>query len=216
MSVGNTKVKDSKTPKVKTGKIVAWDDKKGFGWLEYDGERLFVHVREFDGSEQQPGLGVEFPFIVGTDLRGRPCAKGISAPLVSGKMSVSSWLLLAALLFWPVMGLTRLPAFWWLPLVQATALSAVTYRLYAYDKRQAVLRGWRVPETMLHLGEIAGGWPGGFIGQRRLRHKSSKKGYQSIFWGIILVHQVVGADLFFDHRFSKDLWKMMAESRVSG
>lgn len=212
--MGKLKEKEAGAPTVRSGRIVAWDDRKGFGWLECEGERLFVHMKEFDGSGLRPGLDVEFPFVVGTDVRGRPCAKGVSAPLVTGKVGGPGWLLLAALMFWPVLGLTRLPVVWWLPLLQMAVLSVVTYRLYAYDKRQAILRGWRVPETILRLGEIAGGWPGAFIGQKRLRHKNSKKGYQSIFWGIILIYQVVGADLFFGHRFSKELWKAMGESRI--
>lgn len=212
--MGISKAKKGDRPAVRTGKIVAWDSRRGFGWLECEGESLFVHLREFKGSKITPELGVEFPFVVGSDLKGRPCAKGVSATLVNGRMKVSDWFLLAALMFWPVMGLTRLPIAWGLPLLQMVILSVVTYHLYAYDKRQAILRGWRVPETIQHLGEIAGGWPGAFIAQKRLRHKSLKKGYQSIFWGIILIYQVVGADLVFDHRFSKELWETMGESQL--
>ncbi|MFK7850029.1 MAG: DUF1294 domain-containing protein [Akkermansiaceae bacterium] len=210
--MGKSKGKSGKASAVRIGKVVAWDEKKGFGWLECEGEKIFVHVMEFRGCKQQPGLGVEFPFVMGTDVRGRPCAKGIHTPLVIGRMKISGILLLLALLFWPVMGLIQLPVVWWWPVLQVTVLSAVTFRLYAYDKRQAIVKGWRVPETILHLGEIAGGWPGGFIAQRILRHKSTKKGYQTIFWGIILIHQVIGADLFFDNRFSKEIWEVMGEA----
>ncbi len=209
-----TKLKIGDGPVVRTGKIVAWDSKRGFGWLECEGERLFVHLREFKGSEITPGLDVEFPFVMGTDVQGRPCAKGVSACMVNGKVKLAGWLQLAALLVWPVAGATRLPVSCWVPLLQMAILSVVVYKLYAYDKRQAIHYGWRVPQTIMQLGELAGGWPGAFIAQRRLRHKSAKKTYQSIFWGIILIYQVVGFDLVFDNRFSKELWKTMGESHV--
>lgn len=199
---------------VRTGKIVAWNSGRGFGWLEYEGERLFVHLREFKGTDIIPALGVEFPFVVGTDVQGRPCAKGVSACLVNGKVKVTGWLLLAALLFWPVAGATRLPIAWWLPLLQMMVMSIVVYRLYAYDKRQAIQYAWRVPQTIMQLGELAGGWPGAYIAQRRLRHKSTKKSYQSIFWGIILIYQIVGADMFFENQFSTELWDAMGRSHV--
>jgi uncharacterized membrane protein YsdA (DUF1294 family)/cold shock CspA family protein len=201
-------------PVVRTGKIVAWNSARGFGWLECDGERVFVHLREFKGTDITPELGVEFPFVLGTDVQGRPCAKGVSACLVNGKVGLWGWLLLAALLIWPVAGMAHLPVAIWLPLLQMIALSVVVYKLYAYDKRQAIHYAWRVPQTIMHLGEIAGGWPGAFIAQRRLRHKSTKKAYQSIFWGIILIYQVAGFDMVFENKFSKDLWNAMGESEI--
>lgn len=210
----NPKLKIGDGPVVRTGKIVAWDTRRGFGWLECEGERLFVHLREFKGTDITPGLGVEFPFVVGTDVQGRPCAKGIEASLVNGSVNVSGWLLLAALLFWPIAGIASLCVLWWIPVLQMAIISAVIYKLYAHDKRQAIHHAWRVPQTIMYLGELAGGWPGAFIAQRRLRHKSAKKAYQSIFWGIILIYQVVGADFAFDNKFSKELWKTMGESSL--
>jgi uncharacterized membrane protein YsdA (DUF1294 family) len=134
--------------------------------------------------------------------------------LVNGKVKVLGWLQLATLLFWPIAGVANLSELCWIPVFQMVILSVVTYRLYEYDKRQAISYGWRVPQTIMYLGELAGGWPGAFIAQRRLRHKSTKKAYQSIFWGIILIYQVVGMDQVYDNKFSKDLWKAMGEYQV--
>lgn len=202
--------KDESKP-VRIGKIVVWNSARGFGWLECEGERLFVHLREFKGTDIVPAEGVEFPFVVGTDVQGRVCAKGVSATLVNGQVKLRGWLLLAALLFWPIAGMTKLPVTICGPLLQMIVLSAVVFRLYAYDKRQAIHHAWRVPQTIMHLGELAGGWPGAFIAQRILRHKSANKSYQSIFWGIILIYQVIGADLFFDGKHSKEIWQAMGE-----
>lgn len=193
--------------------ILIWDEAKGFGWVEDGEDRLFFHSREFPGRSL--GVGEELRYWVGTDIRGRPCAR--SAEVVAiGKVSAGAWTLLAALLILPVMGLARAPVPWWWPLVQAFALSAATYRLYAYDKRQAVRGGWRVPETSLQLAELAGGWPGAFLAQRRLRHKCSKGAYLAIFWCIIGLHQVVGLDFLLNHHLSRELWQMMGEGSVFG
>lgn len=67
-------------------------------------------------------------------------------------------------------------------------VSAVTFIIYAMDKLQAKRGGWRVPEQTLHGLELAGGWPGALLAQRLLRHKSSKSGYQMVFWLIVAVH----------------------------
>jgi uncharacterized membrane protein YsdA (DUF1294 family) len=66
----------------------------------------------------------------------------------------------------------------------------------------------------MQLGELAGGWPGAFVAQRIFRHKSTNKSYQSIFWGIILIYQVIGADLFFDGKHSKEIWRAMGEFEI--
>lgn len=199
--------------KVTTGKILIWNEAKGFGWVESGDQKLFFHSREFVGQAFE--VGQELSYMVGSDIKGRPCARSPegAAPV---RISVSAWMLLVALMVLPVMGLTHVPVPWWWPTVQVIALSAATYRLYSYDKRQAVRRGWRVPETSLHLAEIAGGWPGAFLAQRRLRHKVSKGRYLAIYWCIISLHQLVGLDFYLDNRLSGDLWKMMGEGKVFG
>ena len=46
-------------------------------------------------------------------------------------------------------------------------LSVMTYWTYACDKRKAQEGEWRVPEVWLHLLELADGWPGAWLAQRR-------------------------------------------------
>jgi uncharacterized membrane protein YsdA (DUF1294 family) len=76
----------------------------------------------------------------------------------------------------------------------AFVLSAITYWVYARDKRRAVEGEWRVPEAWLHLLELLGGWPGAWLAQRRLRHKCSKGSYQFVFWLIVLAWQFAAFD----------------------
>ena len=73
-------------------------------------------------------------------------------------------------------------------------LSALTYWAYACDTRRAEEGEWRLPEARLHLLDLLGGWPGGFLAQRRLRHKCSKSSYQVVFWLIVLSYQFAAYD----------------------
>jgi uncharacterized membrane protein YsdA (DUF1294 family) len=82
-------------------------------------------------------------------------------------------------------------------------ISALTYWIYARDKRRAERGERRVPEARLHLLELLGGWPGGFLAQRRLRHKCSKGSYQFVFWLIVLAWQFVAMGSLQDWKFSK-------------
>jgi len=70
-------------------------------------------------------------------------------------------------------------------------LSAFTALLYARDKRAARLQLRRTPEVVLHLLELAGGWPGALLAQRALRHKNRKPAYQFAFWACVLLHEAL-------------------------
>ena len=54
-------------------------------------------------------------------------------------------------------------------------LSVVAFLFYGYDKHQSAKEGaWRVPEIVLHLLSLAGGFVGAFLGRRYYRHKTQK------------------------------------------
>ena len=61
-------------------------------------------------------------------------------------------------------------------------LSLATFLAYALDKSAAVAGRSRTPEKILHLFGLAGGWPGALLAQQLLRHKSSKRAFQTVFW----------------------------------
>jgi uncharacterized membrane protein YsdA (DUF1294 family) len=70
------------------------------------------------------------------------------------------------------------------------ALSALTFAAYLRDKRAAQRAGApRMPEVRLHLLELAGGWPGALLAQRRLRHKTRKGTFQFAFWACVVLHE---------------------------
>ncbi len=89
---------------------------------------------------------------------------------------------------------------WW-PLAGLLGMSLLTLLAYAWDKQQAMLGGWRVPEARLHLLELCGGWPGALIARQWLRHKTQKGSYRLRFWVIVW-----GQLLLLGLWFSRPLW----------
>jgi uncharacterized membrane protein YsdA (DUF1294 family) len=60
--------------------------------------------------------------------------------------------------------------------------SVIAFVAYALDKSAARRDRWRTPERVLHLLGLIGGWPGAFVAQRLLRHKTRKLSFQIVFW----------------------------------
>lgn len=81
-----------------------------------------------------------------------------------------------------------LPPGWPLLALVYLVMSLVCFVAYWHDKRQAVAGMRRTPEARLHLFELLGGWPGGLLAQRLIRHKNRKLPYQLRFWFIVLLH----------------------------
>lgn len=68
------------------------------------------------------------------------------------------------------------------------ALSLLTFLAYGWDKSAARRGKWRTPESTLLLWGLVGGWPGGLLAQRLLRHKSSKQEFLTMFWLTVLLN----------------------------
>ena len=66
----------SKEPERLDGEVWEWVEERGFGWIEYEGGRLFAHIRAFRKG-RVPVKGDELTFILGQDPLGRPCATGL-------------------------------------------------------------------------------------------------------------------------------------------
>jgi uncharacterized membrane protein YsdA (DUF1294 family) len=99
------------------------------------------------------------------------------------------------LLIIPVWGLIVWlpPSIDWLHLILAAVivnLGAVSLNLW--DKRQAEEGGWRISERALHLFELLGGWPGAWLTQRAIHHKTAKRSYRVWFWLIVFLWQLAG------------------------
>lgn len=57
------------------------------------------------------------------------------------------------------------------------AASAFSALAMAWDKLRAVRGGRRVPESALHLLELAGGWPGALLAMLAVNHKRAKPSF---------------------------------------
>jgi uncharacterized membrane protein YsdA (DUF1294 family) len=99
-------------------------------------------------------------------------------------MAFSGVLLFFLLLAAAVWG-NRLPP---MIIVLNAAASVMTFIVYARDKSAAQKDQRRTPEKTLHLLALVGGWPGAWLAQRVLRHKSSKVEFQRVFWITVLIN----------------------------
>jgi uncharacterized membrane protein YsdA (DUF1294 family) len=69
-------------------------------------------------------------------------------------------------------------------------LSLLSFAAYAIDKSAARKGEWRISESNLHILDFLGGWPGGWLAQKFLRHKTSKASFRRIYWITVFLHCV--------------------------
>lgn len=139
------------------------------------------------------------------------------SPRPRGRFRLWHIVVLGLLLIAPGFALHRLAAhihYQWL-LAYAGGISLLTYALYGADKDSAADRRstWRASEKLMHAFELAGGWPGAFLAQRWLRHKSAKVSYQAFFWLIVALHIFVAADYVLQWRLTLGLWHHLFPAR---
>ena len=187
------------------GKVSEWNDDRGFGFIApLDGEpaRVFFHVRDYrlDGRRPEVGELVKFTAqrqpdgkwraqavrrTVPVARHAKPAARAAAAPRPASPLVGATAVVLYALFIgWAIRG-GRLP---FEAVFVAFGMSAITFVVYALDKHAAQTGRWRTPESTLHLLELAGGWPGAWVAQQLLRHKSRKPGYRVAFWLMVLLH----------------------------
>ena len=53
-----------------------------------------------------------------------------------------------------------------------------SFLLFGYDKKQALVKQWRIPEKQLYLSALMGGWMGGILAMQVFRHKTVKQSFQ--------------------------------------
>lgn len=197
----------SNIPARNTGRIIEWDANKGFGFLHDGTNRIFIHYRDFAEHRKTPARGDIVAFTVGQDVTGRTCAKEAVITSAAGRLGLRDFFLLALLLIAPAFAIHRLAELFppLVLIIASTILSAVTYGIYAWDKHQALNNGWRISESTLHLLSFTGGWPGAFLAQRHLRHKTAKLSFRLIFWLTVAAHQYLAADFALNWRIASQI-----------
>ena len=196
-----------------SGWVADWVEDRGFGWVEHQGGRLFAHIREFRKG-RIPIKGEEVTFTQGLDPLGRPCATRLVLKQEHKGPALWSCIQIAVLLVLPVLAGLKLPVAAWTGPCAMLVASVAAWRVYRSDKKAAEAGAWRVSETMLHLLELIGGWPGAFLAQKRYHHKTRKASYQGIFQSIVFLYQLVALDVVTDHQLWDSLVQILAESGV--
>ena len=200
---GVSKQKEKTQVAATSGRLVDWNDAKGFGWVEAGGKRLFAHIKSFERGQRRPMTGDEVVFSPEVDHQGRPTAIGIRLTNVAVRIRLGAWLLLALLLFLPWVASLFLPGPDWLLSVVMAVMSFAAWFAYRSDKRKAAAGEWRTSELTLHLLGLLGGWPGAFLAQRKFRHKTRKHSFQFVFIGIMMFYQLAAVDVILRHAPSR-------------
>ena len=185
------------------GRIIDWNDAKGFGFVEPNGggDRAFVHVKAFERQGRRPVAGDLVAYVVQRDAQGRLNASairfaGAHTRRASASRSSAPRKTIAAIAF-AVLLAGWLRHQWPVEVVVAyAAMSVIAIVLYAVDKSAAKRGGWRTQESTLHVVAMLGGWPGALLAQDMFRHKSSKAEFQSVFWITVVVNCGVLAWVF--------------------
>jgi len=174
---------------IKQGKITSWNHDKGYGFITpSSGEgQVFAHIKAFKYQARRPDVNRLVTYVLSTDKQGRVCATEVtlSAAPVIEKDDQGNWVLANAyaVLFLVLIAfccLIGIATFW--SLVVYLAMSLMTYIFYYFDKSAAQKGEWRTQESTLHLLAVFGGWPGALVAQQRLRHKSIKRSFRTVFW----------------------------------
>ncbi len=69
--------------------------------------------------------------------------------------------------------------------------SSLAFLFYYKDKNAAIKGEWRTPESTLHVFSLLCGWPGAYVAQRVLRHKTRRVSFQITFWVTALANMLL-------------------------
>jgi uncharacterized membrane protein YsdA (DUF1294 family)/cold shock CspA family protein len=176
------------------GKIVKWNDERGFGFISTSeaGDSVFVHISSFSRGERRPSLNEAVSYTPAFDGQGRPRACDVRFIVSARPVRQIPRLGIALALAFAVsflIVLAGLAAVGWLELSWLALYylaSLRTYRVYARDKLAAQNGRSRTPESWLHLMSLIGGWPGALIAQVLLRHKTRKTSFLIGYWFTVI------------------------------
>ncbi|MEO6421437.1 MAG: cold shock and DUF1294 domain-containing protein [Candidatus Nitrotoga sp.] len=191
------------------GKITNWKDDQGYGFVTNNGgsEKAFVHVNAFSRRSRRPTEGDLITYELAIDEKRRYRADNVKfvgerAPSTTSS-GTGSFSTVFTLLFCCI--LVGASLFGRIPFILIgiyLLASCIAFLAYAFDKSAAQNNRWRTQESALHLLGLIGGWPGALFAQKKLRHKSKKKEFQTVFWITVVLNCSALGWLFTKSEFS--------------
>lgn len=175
------------------GVIVKFNADKGWGFIRSNNfeSDLFFHISDFnDTATIQVGQRVEF--------MPKQSAKGLAVESISVIATPSSpyqrftfWLIGLTLVIWAI----SYVAFSNINFIghYLIGINAAAFLLFGYDKAIAGTDKDRIPERILHISSLAGGWFGSMAAMMVFRHKISKGAFLIRHWTILAIY---GASYF--------------------
>lgn len=182
------------------GKLKSWNDDRGFGFIEpaQGGDDIFVNIKGFPPGTGRPVIGLPLSFEVELGPQGKKRAKSVefirarSQARPARAESPAPWTPARMLVIPAFVVLFAFVASQWSvkPVVAMAypVASLLAFMAYALDKSAAIQGRWRISESSLHVLSLACGWPGALLAQQLLRHKSSKRSFQTTYWGTVVLN----------------------------
>lgn len=181
------------------GKVVHWDDDKGFGFIEdsESGEQVFLRIKAVAQRDRRPRVGDKVSYRLSQDTKERLRADNVryadrQGKLASARATIGALPDVFAVLFVAVLvGLAAWGRVPWAVVIAYGVVSVVAFLTYGLDKRSARKDKRRVAESTLLLLGLLCGWPGALLAQRVFRHKTIKRSFQVSFWVMVVVNVAV-------------------------
>lgn len=193
-----------------SGKIVQWDEEKGYGFIQTQAleEPIFFHASTLTAREHTPQEGEAITIKAQYDAnkkrwqatevtsatrqqRANAQQKRDNA-LIRPMQNKLIWAIPVALIYLIAL-YTQVPKL----ALSNLFISLIAFALYAWDKRCALKQSSRIPETSLHSVALIGGWAGALIARYLFRHKTQKQPFVSLFWLTVILNIAATAYLIF-------------------
>ena len=218
---GHNQEKEAKTisfnnnaPVTLRGRIVQWDDEKGYGHIQnsQDEKSTFFHISAYHYQRRRPEIGELVSFYCESSKSSGGKQKAIRVMRTEDELSLlldeghcdkrSMSLKTPKLLLYILVILIYLIvlAFFSIKLtIINVILSVITFFVYRHDKQVSIVNlnrtdsGYqgRIPEDRLQLLAVVGGWPGGLLARIHYKHKTTKLSFVRIFWVMVILHFIV-------------------------
>ncbi len=189
------------------GRLVEWFDDKGYGFIQPNDAtktRVFLHIKDFSKRGPRPIVGCALEYQVTLDEKSRYRATDvvylkakavqksankstkITKPSMTRTQMIMQMLCIGAILVLAIGAVFGFVPSWLI--LFYLIINSLTYWLYAQDKQAAQQGKYRISEQMLHISSVLGGWAAAWLAQEKLRHKTQKQPFRTIYFCTIALN----------------------------